>query len=305
MADGIIRVGISGWTYAPWRGVFYPKGLKPANELPYAATQFRAVEISDTFYGLPRPELFAAWAGQVPADFVFPVKAPRLITHVRRLRDIETPLADFIASGLLRLGIHLGPILWQFPPNFRFEKDRMEAFLRLLPHDTARAAKIGARRSGTPHGLAVPPADANRPVRHAIEVRHDSFRCPGFIDLLRACDVALVCSDSVARPRLMDITSDFAYLRLHASAETYPSGYGNDALDAWARRIRAWACGDEPEDADRIGPRARRRRRDVFVFFDNDLKVRAPANAMELIRRLHLSAQPVAGPILSIGAHPV
>nr|WP_294529472.1 DUF72 domain-containing protein [uncultured Rhodopila sp.] len=286
MTSGIIRVGIAGWTYEPWRGVFYPKGLKREQELEYAASQFRSIEINGTFYGLQKPDAFAHWADQVPADFVFSVKAPRYITHILRLRDPLVPLANFIASGLLRLGIHLGPILWQFPPNFRFDPGRMEAFLRLLPQDTEAAAKLGAKHDGKLHAAAALEIGSKRPMRHAIEIRHESFRCAAFIDMLRACNVALVCADSVEWPRLMDVTSDFVYCRLHGSEEIYASGYDNAALDAWAGRVRAWAAGGEPEDAERIGGRSKQRKRDVFVVFDNDKKVRAPANALELMRRL-------------------
>jgi uncharacterized protein YecE (DUF72 family) len=283
---GIVRIGISGWTYAPWRGVFYPKGLKREHELEYAASQFRTIEINGTFYGLQRPDAFASWGDQVPADFVFSVKAPRFITHIHRLRDIEVPLANFLASGLLRLGIHLGPLLWQLPPNFRFDPERLEPFLRMLPHDTEAAAGLARKHDDRLRGPAWLDAGTNRRLRHAIEVRHDSFRCRAFIDLLRDHDVALVCADSVAWPRLMDVTSDFVYCRLHGSQELYASGYDNEALDAWAHRIRAWTAGEEAPDGDRVGVKARRRKRDVLVFFDNDMKARAPANALELIRRL-------------------
>lgn len=286
MSAGIIRVGISGWTYAPWRGVFYPKGLRREHELAYAADRFRAIEINGTFYGMQRPEAFGSWVEDVPADFVFAVKAPRYITHILRLRDPKVPLANFIASGLLRLGVHLGPILWQFPPNFRFDPARIIPFLKMLPHDTGHAAALGREHDNKLRAPAWLDIDIRRPMRHAFEIRHESFRCQEFIDLLRAHDVALVCADSVAWPRLMDVTSDFVYCRLHGSQELYASGYDNAALDEWALRIKAWARGEEPAEAERIGGKARARKRDVFVFFDNDKKVRAPANAMELIRRL-------------------
>lgn len=286
MTAGVIRIGIAGWTYAPWRGVFYPKGVKREQELGYAASHLRALEINGTFYGMQRPEAFEGWADQVPADFVFAVKAPRAITHILRLRDAQVPLANFIASGLLRLGIHLGPILWQFPSNFRFDPKRIEPFLRMLPHDTGAAAALGRKHDNKLRAPAWLEVECRRPMRHAFEIRHESFRCQAFIDLLRAHDVALVCADSASWPRLMDITSDFVYCRLHGSEELYARGYDNAALDAWGRRIKAWARGEEPEDGERAGGKARPRRRDVFVFFDNDKKVRAPANAMELIRRL-------------------
>jgi uncharacterized protein YecE (DUF72 family) len=283
---GIVRIGVSGWTYGPWRGVFYPKGLKREHELEYASAQFRAVEINGTFYGMQTPDVFANWADQVPANFVFAVKAPRFITHIRRLKQVEVPLANFIASGLLRLGIHLGPILWQLPPNFSFDPARLEDFLALLPHDTDAAIRLGQKHDSRLRAPAWLESGHNRPLRHAIEIRHDSFRSREFIDLLRAYDVALVCADSVAWPRLMDVTADFVYCRLHGAEELYASGYDNDALDAWANRIKAWAGGDEAPDGERVGTQTRRRKRDVYLFFDNDIKVRAPINAMELIRRL-------------------
>ena len=283
---GVVRVGISGWTYAPWRGVFYPKDVTREQELAYAASRVRTIEINGTFYGMQRPEAFGNWAEQVPADFMFAVKGPRYITHMLRLRDVQVPLANFFASGLLRLGVHLGPILWQFPPNFRFDPGRIAPFLKMLPHDTGHAAALARKHDDKLRAPAWLEVDARRQMRHAFEVRHESFRCQEFVDLLRAHDVALVCADSVEWPRLMDVTSDFVYCRLHGSQELYASGYDNAALDEWACRCKAWARGEEPEDAERVGGSARPRKRDVFVFFDNDKKVRAPANAMELIRRL-------------------
>lgn len=293
MARGVLRIGISGWTYAPWRGVFYPKGLRREQELSFAASKFRAIEINGTFYGMQRPDTFANWADQVPPDFVFAVKGPSYITHTLRLRDPLGPLANFIASGLLRLGPHLGPILWQFPPNFRFDAKRIEPFLSLLPHDTQAAAKLGRHHDNRLRAPAWLQVDSRRPMRHAFEIRHESFRCEAFIDLLRKHDVALVCADSVAWPRLMDVTSDFVYCRLHGSEELYASGYDTGALDEWAARIRAWSQGNEPADAERAAGTAGRRKRDVFVFFDNDLKVRAPDDAKALIRMLNpLSRDP-------------
>ncbi|HBK07762.1 MAG TPA: DUF72 domain-containing protein [Acetobacteraceae bacterium] len=255
-------------------------------ELGYAAAQFRAIEINGTFYGMQRPETFESWTRQVPTEFVFAAKGPRYITHILRLRDARVALANFMASGLLGLGIHLGPILWQFPSNFRFDTGRIEPFLRMLPHDTDAAAALGREHDNKLRAPARLRVDSRRVLRHAFEIRHHSFQCQEFIDLLRAYDVALVCADSVKWPRLMDVTSDFVYCRLHGAPDAYASGYDNAALDQWARRIKAWARGGEPPDADRVGGMARPKRRDVFVFFDNDKKVRAPANAMELIRRL-------------------
>jgi uncharacterized protein YecE (DUF72 family) len=283
---GAVRIGISGWTYAPWRGVFYPKGLARKRELEYATSQFSSLEINGTFYGMQRPDAFADWADRAPEGFVFAVKAPRYITHIRRLRDAATPLANFIASGLLRLGPKLGPILWQFPPNFSFDAERIEAFLKLLPHDTGEAAHIGRRHDDRLKAPAWLKVEAERRLRHAFEIRNESFRAEAFVDLLRKYKVALACADTVEWPRLMDLTCDFVYCRLHGSEELYSSGYDDAALDQWGARVAAWAKGGEPEDAERIGGTGRRRKRDVFVYFDNDIKVRAPFDAKALAERV-------------------
>jgi uncharacterized protein YecE (DUF72 family) len=283
---GTVRIGISGWTYPPWRGVFYPKGLPQARELEYAASQFSTLEINGTFYGMQRPDAFAKWADRVPDDFVFAVKGSRYITHMKRLRDATTPLANFIASGLLRLGPKLGPILWQFSPNFPFEAARIESFMKLLPRDTGAAARLGRKHDDRLKAPAWLKVDEERSLRHAFEIRNDSFRTQAFVDLLRRYDVALVCADTVEWPRLMDLTSDFVYCRLHGSEELYASGYDDAALDMWANRIATWAKGGEPKDAERIGGKARRLPRDVFMYFDNDAKVRAPFDARGLTEQV-------------------
>ncbi len=286
MTNGIVRVGVAGWTHAPWRGVFYPKGLKREQELGYAAGHLRTIEITDTFYGLQRPEAFGSWVEQVPVEFAFAVTAPRAITHVLRLQNAEVALANFIASGVLRLGVHLGPILWRFPRNFAFDAKRITPFLKLLPHDTASAAALGRKHDKTLRGPPWLTVDINRQMRHAFEINHESFRCQAFIDLLRAHDVALVCTDSATGPRLMDVTSDFVYCRLREPREGGANFYDHAALACWAQRINAWARGEEPRDAERVGGAARPRGRDVFVAFDHAAKMRAPDQAMELIRRL-------------------
>jgi len=251
-AHGEIRIGISGWRYSPWRGVFYPKDLPRKDELAFASRAFATIEINGTFYSLQRSENFAKWAAGTPDDFVFAVKAPRYITHIRRLKEAEKPLANFFASGLLRLGPKLGPILWQLPPNFRFDAERIEAFLKLLPHDTETAAKLARRHDASLKGKAWLRTDRKRSLRHAMEIRHGSFRSPDFIRLLRKYRVALVCADTVEWPRLMDVTSDFVYCRLHGSRQLYASGYGRKSIDDWAARVVAWANGREPEDAERV-----------------------------------------------------
>ena len=282
-----IRIGISGWTYPPWRGVFYPEGLVQKQELAYASSVFRAIEINGTFYGMQTPDSFGRWAEETPDDFVFTVKAPRFITHIRRLREPLLPLAHFLASGVLRLGRKLGPIFWQFPPTFRFQPQLMADFLALLPHDTAAARALAAQHSDHLKAPAWLDTAGCGPILHAIEIRHESFRDPAFIALLRDHDVALVCADTVDWPRLMDLTSDFIYCRLHGSEELYRSGYDDAALDRWANRARAWSAGEPMHDGEFVtaaddNPPPR----DVFVFFDNTDKLRAPHDAQALMRRL-------------------
>lgn len=285
---GDIRIGVSGWRYAGWRGVFYPKGLPQRQELEFASRAFRTLEINGTHYSLQRPEYFAAWAETVPDDFVFTVKASRYLTHMLRLKGVEDAAANFWAQGVLRLGPKLGPVLWQFPPSFPWRPERLEPFLASLPRDTEEAAALAARHDHRLDGRAWTTTDARRPLHHVMEVRHDSFRDPGFIDQLRRHGVGVVVSDSVDWPCLMDVTADVVYLRLHGSEELYASGYDDDALDRWADRVVAWAGGGEPADAvrasDRPPPKAARR--DVFVFFDNDRKVRAPVDAQGLVARV-------------------
>jgi len=289
---GAIGIGISGWTYAPWRGVFYPKGLPQKKELAFAGRQFRSIEINGTFYGLQKPEAFAKWREETPDDFVFAVKGSRYITHMRRLKEVEAPLANFFASGLLRLGPKLGPLLWQFPPHMRFDEDRFEAFFRLLPHDMKAAAKLSSQHDERLAGRAWIEAEGNGPVRHAVEIRHESFCTPAFIELLRRHNIGLVVADTPEWPLLMDMTADFVYCRLHGAEELYASGYGDNSLGLWASRIEAWAEGREPEDAKRVlGPSPDRAKgRDVYVYFDNDIKVHAPFDAANLARRLHAEA---------------
>jgi uncharacterized protein YecE (DUF72 family) len=285
---GDIRIGISGWRYKGWRGVFYPKGLPQRRELEYASRVFRTLEINGTFYSLQRPDNFEAWAAATPDDFVFAVKAPRFITHMKRLNDVETPLANFFASGVFRLGHKLGPILWQLPPNFRFDAKRLENFSKLLPRDTQKAAAIARRHDKRLNNRADVRRRVKMRLRHAFEIRHESFRVPEFIQLLRQHDVALVCADTVEWPRLMDLTSDFVYCRLHGSEVLYASGYDKKAIDTWARRVAAWATGKEPDDAERVidKPAPKRASRDVYVYFDNDAKVRAPFDAQALMKRV-------------------
>ncbi|WEX11757.1 DUF72 domain-containing protein [Chelativorans sp. AA-79] len=286
--QGTIRIGISGWTYKPWRGVFYPEGLPQKRELAYAAEHFRTLEINGTFYGMQRPESFARWCGETPDDFVFAIKGSRYITHMKRLNGVETPLANFLASGPLRLGPKLGPILWQFPPRMKFDPERFEAFFKLLPSDTEAAAALARRHDRRLEGRAWTEAGISQPIRHAVEIRHDSFCTGAFIDLLRRYNIALVCADTPDWPLLMDVAADFIYCRLHGSEHLYSSGYDDEALDRWATRIKAWVKGREPVDANRVlsPTKPQPAGRDVYVYFDNDAKVHAPFNAADLAARL-------------------
>lgn len=287
-----IRIGISGWRYKPWRGTFYPQDLPQRDELRHAAGKLAVIEINGSFYSLQSPDSYAKWYSQTPPAFRFTVKGPRYITHFRRLRDVEQPLANFLASGLFNLRGKLGPILWQFPPDFTFDPERMSRFLALLPHDTATALSIARRRAPFMKGRTRLAIDANRRLRHAIEVRHQSFMVPGFVQMLREHGVALVVAETARRwPMAHDVTADFIYMRLHGDRELYRSGYSDRALDAWARRIKAWHRGAEPRDARRISPArpAGGRPRDVYCFFDNtDVKLRAPFDAQTLARKLGL-----------------
>jgi uncharacterized protein YecE (DUF72 family) len=282
---GQVWIGVSGWRYGPWRGAFYPDRLRQKDELAFLATKFPTVEINGTFYSLQRPENFQAWHGQTPADFVFAVKGSRYITHMLRLTRIEKPLANFFASGVLALGRKLGPILWQFPPSFRFNPDKLEAFFKLLPRDTEQAARLARGHDARVTGRAFLRAGSKRGLRHAVEIRHQSFVVPEFVALLRKYRIGLVCADTVEWPLLMDVTSDFVYCRLHGSEELYASGYDDASLERWANRVAAWAAGREHKDAQRVmdKPAPRRATRDVFVYFDNDKKVRAPFDAHNLI----------------------
>jgi uncharacterized protein YecE (DUF72 family) len=299
--QGDIRVGISGWNYKPWRGVFYPKGLPHARELAFAAERFRSIEINGTFYSMQRPSSFARWAQQTPDDFVFSIKGPRFITHMLRLRNVEQALANFFASGLLGLGPKLGPILWQLPPTFQFDRERLEGFFQLLPRDTRMAAQMAERHDARFNGRVLTVTDKKRPMRHAMEIRHPSFVTGEFIRLLRKYRVALVCADTVAWPRLVDVTADLVYCRLHGSEELYASGYEQAAIEEWCERVLARSRGEEAK-GDRVLPFAASERRphDVYVYFDNDAKVRAPADALSLegclARRLRQVLAPKAHP---------
>jgi uncharacterized protein YecE (DUF72 family) len=269
-----VRIGTSGWLYPPWRGVFYPPKLPHRRELEYLSSKMNSVEINGTFYSLQRPTSFQRWYEQTPADFTFAVKGARFITHMKKLAGVETALANFFASGVLALGPALGPVLWQLPPNLGYDADRLRAFFDLLPRSTTAAARLAAGHDDKLSGDRVwTRTDADRPLRHALEVRHDTFCTDEAVQLLADHDIALVVADTAGRwPLLERLTSDFMYVRLHGDEELYVSGYSPAALDSWATRIRAWA----------------EQGQDVYVYFDNDVKVHAPYDALGLMERLGL-----------------
>jgi uncharacterized protein YecE (DUF72 family) len=269
----LVRIGISGWRYEPWRGVFYPEGLAQHRELEFCGQHFPTVEINGSFYSLQRPEYYEAWYRDTPPGFLFSVKGSRYITHMLRLSNVEKPLANFYASGILNLKEKLGPFLWQFPPTFGFLPQRLEPFFELLPRSTEQALALARRRDARMIGRSRLAIDANRPLRHAIEIRHESFISEDFLKLLRKHRIALVVADTAGKwPKMFDVTADFVYVRLHGDKVIYASGYTSRALDEWAQRIREW-----------------HKRGDVYVYFDNDVKVKAPYDAQTLMRKLRLS----------------
>jgi uncharacterized protein YecE (DUF72 family) len=287
-----VRIGISGWRYEPWRGIFYPPGLAQRRELEYASRAFASIEINGSFYSLQTPRSYACWRDATPAGFMFSLKGPRYLTHILRLKNIERPMANFFASGVFELGAKLGPILWQFPPSLRYDPKVFGDFLRLLPRDTAAAQRLARRRDAHVRGRTRLAIDAVRPLRHAVEIRHETFASAEFIAQLREHSVALVVADTAGKwPLLEDITADFVYLRLHGDRELYASGYTDRALGHWADRISAWHAGREPRDVRRVAAPLRNgaRRRDVFCYFDNDVKVRAPFDADRLMSKLALA----------------
>ncbi len=286
-----VRIGISGWRYGPWRKDFYPKGLPQDDELAFASRAVNTIEINGSFYSLQTPQRYRDWAGATPDDFVFSVKAPRYITHIRRLKNIEQPLANFFASGPLLLGDKLGPFLWQFPPNMKFDEALFAAFLDLLPHDRAAARQCAEGCAERLQGNGGTAIEGNQRLRHAVEIRHESFLCDAFVKLLRKHRVALVVADSAGKwPYVEDVTADFVYMRLHGDVELYSSGYTSRALRRWKQRILHWSQGTQADDAHLIvpGPPPQRASRDVYCYFDNDQKVHAPYDARRLLEKLHL-----------------
>ena len=273
----LIRIGISGWRYAPWRGVWYPEGVPQRRELEFCARHFPTVEINGSFYSLQRPGSYDAWYRATPLGFLFAVKGSRYITHLLRLRNVERPLANFFASGVLGLREKLGPFLWQLPPTLTYERERVAAFFELLPRTTVQALALARRRDARMTGRARLAVDADRRLHHVVEVRHPSFVSDDFRSLARQQGISIVVADTAGRwPMMLDATTNMVYVRLHGDVRIYTSGYSEGALAGWARRIRRWA----------------RKGRDVHVYFDNDVKVRAPFDALALMRRLRLAWRP-------------
>lgn len=259
-----IRAGTGGWTYVPWRKNFYPDGLVQRRELEYASRHLTAIEINGTYYGAQKPAIYAAWRAQTPEGFVFSLKAPRYAMDRPKLAGAGKTITDFVSGGLSELGDRLGPINWQFPLGKPFERDDFAAFLELLPREL----------DGTP-------------LRHVVEVRDASFECAAYVDLARSHRVATVFTDSPKYPSFADVTGDFVYARLMCSDAKVETGYTQDALDAWTRRAREWADGEEPGDVPRIAASTKASgKRDVFIYFINGAKERAPAAAMALLDRL-------------------
>ena len=257
-------VGIGGWTYEPWRGVFYPKGLAHARELQYAAQHLTSIEVNGTFYSTQSPKTYRKWASEVPDGFVFSLKGPRYAVNRRVLAEAGDSIKRFLESGITELGPKLGPLLWQFAPHKKFDAADFGAFLNLLPE----------KFDG--HGL-----------RHVVEVRNDTFKTPEFIALARKHSVAICYAEHESYTEIADVTADFVYARLQKGSEKLKSGYAPKALDAWAARAKAWTEGGEPVDLPRIDKtHAAKKPRDVFIYFIHEAKVRAPAAAMALIERL-------------------
>jgi uncharacterized protein YecE (DUF72 family) len=261
---GKIHIGIGGWTFAPWRGVFYPEKLTQAKELSYAASKLTSIEINGTFYGSQKPESFRKWAREVPDGFVFSLKGPRFATNRRVLAEAGDSVKRFYDSGVLELGDKLGPVLWQFAPTKKFDEADFGAFLEVLPRELD-----------------------GRALRHVVEVRHDSFCTPAFVALLRQFKTPVVFSEHATYPAISDITGDFVYARLQKGKEEIKTGYAPKALDAWAGRLEAWAKGGEPTDLPKVDDgKPKKQPRDVFAYVIHEAKVRAPAAAMALIERV-------------------
>jgi uncharacterized protein YecE (DUF72 family) len=257
-------------------------------ELHFASREFNSIEVNGSFYSLQRPSSYQRWYADTPPGFVFSVKGARFITHMKKLREVEAPLANFFASGVLCLREKLGPILWQFPPNFGWNAERFNAFFDLLPRDTRAAAKLARHHDKKLKAGAWTKTDATRRIRHAVEIRHPSFMVPEFFALLRRHNMAFVVADTAGKwPYAEDLTADFVYCRLHGAEQLYVSGYSDKELDWWANRIEHWRKGKQPRDAKlAVDRKAKAGKRDVYIYFDNDAKVHAPFNAKTLAKKL-------------------
>ncbi|MBC7898969.1 MAG: DUF72 domain-containing protein [Saprospiraceae bacterium] len=283
-----LRIGISGWTYEPWRGVFYPKGLVQRRELEYASRQLNSIEINGTFYSLQRPKSFRKWHDETPDDFLFAVKGSKYLTHRKALKDVRQPLANFFASGVLLLGKKLGPILWQTPAWLQYDRERMSTFLKMLPRTSTAASKLAGEHNLKNNDWVETQTIAKTLIRYAFEPRHESFFCEDFVQLLRKHNAALVFANAAGEfPYTEDLTTDFVYIRLHGSEELYSGGYTDDELDRWAKRIKSWRSGAEPRDAKRITKKmiGDKTHRDAYVYFDNSIASDAPLDAIKLASR--------------------
>jgi uncharacterized protein YecE (DUF72 family) len=282
-----VRIGISGWNYAGWRGVFYPQGLPQRRELEFASREFNSIEINGSFYSLQLPTSYQRWYEEAPENFLFSVKGARFITHMKKLREVEVPLANFFASGVLALEEKLGPILWQFPPNFGWNEKRFREFFRLLPKTTKEASTLGKRHDSKLKAPAWLQTERDRALRYCVEIRHVSFLVPDFFELLREFNVAFVFADTAGKwPYAEDLSGDFVYCRLHGDTQLYTSGYSNRALDWWATRLKLWCKGRQPKDAKLVTAKTKPESHDLFVYFDNDAKVHAPLDARTLARKM-------------------
>ncbi len=263
--SGKIHIGIGGWTFEPWRGVFYPEKLSHARELAYAAERLTSIEVNGTFYRTQTPAVFLKWASEVPQGFVFAIKGPRFATNRRVLKEAGDSIKRFLDSGITELGNRLGPLLWQFAPTKKFDPADFGGFLELLPDKFA-----------------------GQSIRHVIEVRHDSFSTPEFIALLRGFKMPVVFTDHVKYPNIADITGDFVYARLQRGKDTIVTAYPPNDIDAWAGRLQSWAQGGAPDDLPVLEPSQKPKGapRDVFAYVIHEGKVRAPAGAMALIEKL-------------------
>ena len=282
---GKIRIGLSGWSYDEWQGVFYPDDLPDDHRLGYAATAFDTIEVNGTFYSLTDPESCRRWRQSAPAGFKFAVKGSRYITHMRRLREVGTGLANFFASGVLELGDMLGPLLWQLPADLPFDAQLLDSFLGMLPRDTSAAAELARKHDERVRPVSYGGEKRHR-LRHVLEFRHESFMQPEMARIARRHGVALCTSQSGEWLLVEEITAGFIYLRLHGPGKLYASAYSSEEMEHWASRISAWQAGVIPSGSKRISSQSppRRKERDVYVYFDNTASGHAPRQALELRR---------------------